>query len=167
MDSSKSDNQETITGPLVFSCSGCKTIVGDSYSFMCSNEQLKSITLSAANNIERSADVYTSKGGYDVGSTYFTFSCSSCHTPIERYYLTTSKDLDEIREKFTFFIDNLNTYEIGKSKFGKIPDPEVITFADTSKSNIDISVAAKYSLSDVMAEMLKVNKTSPFSLFKT
>lgn len=117
-----------ITGPLVFSCSSCKTIVGDSYAFICSNESLKSITLSAANNIERSADVYTSKGGYDIGSTYFSFACSVCHASIGRYYLTTSKDLDQIREKFTFAIDNISSYEVGKSKFGKMPEPEIFTF---------------------------------------
>ena len=148
---------DDIKGPLVFSCSNCKTIVGDSYAYICGNEQAKTITLSAANNIERSADVFTSKGGYDVGSTYFTFACSYCHTTIGRYYLTTSKGLDEIREKFTYFVNSLNSYELGKSKFGKIADPEVIIISEAAPSTSSTSTSEIPKLQELMTEILKVN----------
>ena len=39
---------------------------------------MNTITLSASSNIARSADVYTSKDGRDVGSTFFSFTCLIC-----------------------------------------------------------------------------------------
>jgi hypothetical protein len=118
------DNDETlITSPLVFYCSKCRTIVGDSFSYLSSDAELKVITLSATSNIQRSADVYTSKSGADVGSTYFSFACVSCQTSLGRYYLTTSKDLDYLREKFSFNVDSISSYTLGNAQHGKIPDP--------------------------------------------
>ena len=114
-----------IKGPLVFSCGKCKTIVGDSFSFLTSHEEMGTITLTAASNIQRSADVYTSKTGGDVGSTYFSFTCIHCQSPLGRYYLTTSRDLDDLREKFTFTCDGISSYELGKSQHGKMPEPIV------------------------------------------
>lgn len=80
---------------------------------------MQTITLTGASNISRSADVYTSKSGLDVGSTYYKFFCTSCQANLGRYYLTTSKDLDDLREKFTFTIDSIKSYELGKNKIGK------------------------------------------------
>lgn len=123
---------EEISGPLVFSCGNenCKVILGDSYGYVTANEATKTITLSAASNITRSTNVFTSKSGHDVGSTYFAFSCSGCKASLGKYYLTTSKDLDDIREKFTFNGDALSTYELGKAKFGKIPEQEELEFGE-------------------------------------
>lgn len=129
-DTDTSTSVVEVTAPLVFSCSTCKTIVGDSYAFTCSNENTKSITLSAASNIQRSAVVHTSKFGYDIGSTYFSFSCINCKTTFGKYYITTSRDLDELREKFTFSCEFLSTYELGKSKFGKIDQREELIFGN-------------------------------------
>jgi hypothetical protein len=124
LDENDNDNDETlITSPLVFYCSKCRTIVGDSFSYLSSDAELKVITLSATSNIQRSADVYTSKSGADVGSTYFSFACVSCQTSLGRYYLTTSKDLDYLREKFSFNVDSISSYTLGNAQHGKIPDP--------------------------------------------
>jgi len=117
------DEETTISSPLVFYCSKCRTIVGDSFSYLTSDAELKVITLSATSNIQRSADVYTSKSGADVGSTYFSFACVSCQTSLGRYYLTTSKDLDYLREKFSFNVDSISSYTLGNAQHGKIPDP--------------------------------------------
>ena len=83
---------------------------------------MKSVTLSASSNIARSADVFTSKEGRDVGSTFFSFTCLRCDSVLGNYYLTTSKDLDDIREKFTFSINSIKAYQLGNAQFGKIPD---------------------------------------------
>jgi len=112
-----------VKGPLVFSCANCRTLIGDTYSFLTSNEENRTITLASASNIQRSADVYTSKSGDDVGSTYFNFTCLSCQTLLGRYYLTTSKDMDVQREKFTFSVDAITSYELGKAQHGKMPEP--------------------------------------------
>lgn len=128
------DEETTISSPLVFYCSKCRTLVGDSFSYLSSDAELKVITLSATSNIQRSADVYTSKSGADVGSTYFSFACVSCQTSLGRYYLTTSKDLDYLREKFSFNVDAISSYTLGNAQHGKIPDP----LPDAEYDNIDI-----------------------------
>lgn len=53
-----------------------------------------------------------------MGSTYFRFSCARCHDRLGRYYLTTSKDLDELREKFTFDYECVTLYELGNAQHG-------------------------------------------------
>lgn len=113
---------DAISAPMVFFCLKCQVIVGDSYSLLKINADMNTMTLTGASNVSRSADVYTSKSGPDVGSTYFRFNCSSCQAALGRYYLTTSKDLDDLREKFTFTVDSLGSYELGKAQHGKAPD---------------------------------------------
>lgn len=126
MEAKKGDEEPSdITAPFVCSCAKCNIIVGDSYSFLSSHEAMRTITLTAASNIQRSADVYTAKNGIDIGSTYFSFTCTNCSTTLGRYYLTTSKDLDYIREKFTFNIDGINSYILGTSQHGTMPEPIV------------------------------------------
>ena len=110
---------DAIGGPMVLFCLKCKVIVADSYSLLKINADMNTMTLTGASNVSRSADVYTSKSGSDVGSTYFRFNCSSCQAALGRYYLTTSKDLDDLREKFTFTVDSLGSYELGKTQHGK------------------------------------------------
>ena len=115
------DDTEEIKGPLVFSCAKCRTIVGDSLAFLTSSEEMRTITLTASSNIRRSPDVYTSKTGHDVGSTYFQFTCSNCQHLLGNYYLTTAKDLDNLREQFTFTVDSISSYQLGKAQHGGIP----------------------------------------------
>lgn len=118
-----------VSSPLVFSCVKCKTIVGDSFSFLSSSAEAKTITTSAASNIQRSTELYTSYASLDEGSTYFCFLCSQCQQPLGRYYVTTSKDLDHVREKFTFNIDEITSYELGKAQHGKMPEPIEVSAA--------------------------------------
>jgi hypothetical protein len=113
---------DAISAPMVLFCLKCNVIVGDSYSLLKINGEMNTITFTGASNVSRSADVYTSKSGADVGSTYFRFNCSSCQAALGRYYLTTSKDLDDLREKFTFTVDSLGSYELGKAHHGKAPE---------------------------------------------
>lgn len=134
----EANDEEEIQSPLVFQCVACRTIIGDSYSFQCSNEEMSIITLTAASNIRRSQDVYTSKAGLDIGSTYFAFSCTNCDQSLGRYYLTTSSDMDDLRERFNFGVENVISYELGKSQHGQMPEPlHKIKDKDSNNSNDD------------------------------
>ena len=164
MSSSSAEDPNEINGPLVFSCNNCKTIVGDSYSFVSSDEQQKTLTLIASSNIERSKNVFTSKSGYDVGSTYFTFACLYCKLQLGKYYLTTSKDLDLVREKFTFQCDNIATYELGKAKYGKQLEKDTLSFGGEDDANIS-KLSSDWPSSrrtDIDSEVLKVNYSNKF-----
>jgi hypothetical protein len=107
--------------PCVFQCIKCRVVVGDSYCLQAASKEYNVITLTAASNVKRSQDVFTSKNGFDVGSTYFAFTCSTCSTLLGKYYLTTSMELDDWRQKFTFNCDLVSSYELGKAQHG---DPQ-------------------------------------------
>jgi hypothetical protein len=118
-----------LNGPLVFSCGNCRTIIGDSLSLIGTHAQLRTITLSAASKITRTEDLLTSKTGVDKGSTFVNLTCFSCSSLVGKYYLTTPKGLDDLRERFSFTIDNITSYELGKSEYGQIemnPEPPVV-----------------------------------------
>jgi hypothetical protein len=117
-----------VSGPLIFSCLKCKAIVGDTFSLLSSSEEARTITLSAASNIQRTNELFTSYESLDEGSTYFCVLCKECQQPLGRYYVTTSTDLDHIRDRFTFNIDAITSYELGKSQHGKMPDPIVVSY---------------------------------------
>jgi hypothetical protein len=53
-----------------------------------------------------------------VGSTYFRFSCANCQKSLGLYYLTTSKELDDLREMFSFNYESVTLYEVGKAQHG-------------------------------------------------
>lgn len=114
--------RQAIAGPLVFSCGKCRTIIGDSLSLVGTHAQLKTITLAAASKITRTEELVTSKVGLDKGSTFVNLNCFNCSALLGRYYLTTPKGLDELREKFSFLIENISSYELGKYEYGEAVD---------------------------------------------
>lgn len=143
-----------IGAPLIFSCGQCRTIVGDTYSFENSDEETKTITLSGASNVQRTAELYTSYSEHDEGSTYFCFSCKNCGLLLGRYYVTTSKDLDILRERFTFGIDSITSYELGTSQHGKLPDAS--SNALSSQNNQNPQAKRPEEQEDLRFELLKV-----------
>ncbi|CAM9467282.1 unnamed protein product [Choristocarpus tenellus] len=104
----------SITAPLVFQCAKCRQVVGDSWSFVSSNEETKSITLRGASNITKAKKHTTSKADDDLGSTFAQLSCRQCQTNIGRCYLTTPRHLDHQRDLLTFYTDNLCSYQLGQ-----------------------------------------------------
>lgn len=151
-----------ISGPLVFSCMKCRSIVGDSFSFMSSNEATRTITLAAASNINRTNDLFTSYESLDEGSTYFSVLCRECKETLGRYYVTTSSDLDDLREKFTFNIDAITSYELGKVQHGKRPEPAVLSFPVAEDAP-----SAAVTIEAVQEDVTKVRRNRPISTFVT
>jgi hypothetical protein len=150
-----------VSGPLVFSCLKCRSIVGDTFSLMSSNEEAKTITLSAASNIQRTNEIFTSYESLDEGSTYFEVLCRSCQQALGRYYVTTSKDLDHVREKFTFSIDSITSYELGKAQHGKIPDVTVVSFPVAE----EVAAEGSNPMETVQEDVTKVsNGNAPLQL---
>lgn len=121
---SSSSSATLSNSPLVFSCSKCRTIIGDSLSLVGTHSQLQTITLTAANAISRGEELLTSseKDAIDRGATFIPLSCLSCSSPIGRYYITTPKGLDEMRERFSFLTTHLSSYQLGRATYGEISE---------------------------------------------
>jgi hypothetical protein len=54
-----------------------------------------------------------------------------CQNPLGLYYLTTSKDLDDLREKFSFSYESVTLYELGKAQHG-VDNPVPFNTSDPS-----------------------------------
>ena len=132
------ENTEDITAPLVFQCQQCKVIVGDSMSFSYSTEKLNSISLEKACNVTHANFIITAKEGHDVGCSYVKFFCNNCDNELGKFYCTTSSEYDPLRDKFTFSIDKITSYELGKNQLGKVPDKD--SLKNDSQSTVDSSI---------------------------
>ncbi|ELT96824.1 hypothetical protein CAPTEDRAFT_225140 [Capitella teleta] len=100
--------------PIVFYCCNCRVIVGDSASWVSSDNDLGTITLSKMSKfIEKDSRLITSHKGKDLGSTYVNLKCTTCKTHIGRSYKTTPVELDEMRNLFTFDVEMVDSYQLG------------------------------------------------------
>ncbi|KAG2784565.1 hypothetical protein PC129_g15082 [Phytophthora cactorum] len=99
---------------VVFQCSTCRSIFGDSYAFVCSTEQLWLITLSHVANVALAPEVQTANTGLDAGSSYYELLCHNCQAVLGRKYLTTPVALDGIRDLFSFSTEAITSYTLGE-----------------------------------------------------
>ncbi|RYG59051.1 hypothetical protein EON64_20650, partial [archaeon] len=118
-----SDDPLAPSGPFVFYCTAsptCRNIIGDSYSIVSSNEKLKTVSLRRASHVTRQEVLKTSMGKQDAdqGATFFPIDCEQCKKIIGRYYITTPRELDEVRNCLTFFVDKLSSYVLGEGQIG-------------------------------------------------
>jgi len=56
------------------------------------------------------AELETSKGDFDYGSTFNRLICKNCNEYVGRTYRTTTPELDHIRGKFSFDLKNILMY---------------------------------------------------------
>ena len=100
---------------LVFFCRQCQTIVGDSWAFVQSDAELRTVILQVASNVvvDRSKSETVQGRSKDTGCTFHKVSCGTCKTAIGRLYITTTPDLDHTRHTFSFFVDSLSSYTLG------------------------------------------------------
>ncbi|KAL3658562.1 hypothetical protein V7S43_016446 [Phytophthora oleae] len=115
MHSQDTEEEEEGAMPLVvFQCSTCRSIFGDSYAFVCSTEQLWLVTLSHVTNVTLAPEVQTANTEHDAGSSYFELLCQNCQAVLGRKYLTTPVALDGIRDLFSFSTEAITSYTLGE-----------------------------------------------------
>lgn len=112
-DESDDEEEEEIAAPVVFQCGTCRSIFGDSYSFVGSNAELLLVTLSAVTNITTAKEPQTSKDGMDMGSSFQELLCAQCQTVLGRKYVTTPVPLDPIRGLYSFATNTIASYQLG------------------------------------------------------
>ncbi|KAF1327751.1 Kinetochore protein mis18, partial [Globisporangium splendens] len=112
-ESDEEEEEEEIAAPVVFQCGTCRSIFGDSYSFVGSNADLLLVTLSAVTNITTARNPQTSKEGMDKGSTFQELLCAQCQTVLGCKYVTTSVPLDPIRGLYSFATNTIASYQLG------------------------------------------------------
>ncbi|KAJ1944665.1 hypothetical protein GGF37_002086 [Kickxella alabastrina] len=109
------DSDGAINGPIVFSCAKCRTILGDTFAYVAS---LPERNLFGLQSVPDSVVVSKVKRNTDDG-IYHELNCSECQAGIGRRYVTTTEDLDSVRNTFALDIDRVLTYELGKCLKGE------------------------------------------------
>ncbi|KAJ2157387.1 hypothetical protein GGF46_004538 [Coemansia sp. RSA 552] len=159
---------EAINGPVVFSCAKCRTILGDTFAYVAS---IPERNLFALQTVPESVACGKTRQVADEGSVYYNLSCVECDAVVGRRYMTTSEELDAIRNAFALDISKVITYELGKcmgdrsSDEGR-PPPEFYTSVafhedlTMVKSNVTAIAAKLQRLEQAMA---RLTSTSPRS----
>ncbi|KAJ2074771.1 hypothetical protein GGI09_002138 [Coemansia sp. S100] len=113
--SARDNSDEAINGPVVLSCTKCRTIVGDTFAYVASLPERNYIALQSVPEsvvCGKSKKMATERG--EENSVYFELTCGECQAQIGRRYLTTVEDMDSIRNCFALDMDKVITYELGK-----------------------------------------------------
>lgn len=112
--SPKSSSFNADEPPMVFQCSQCNVIVGDSTAWVCVDDISRTITLkNITNAVMEDEKMKIASAGFDAGSTYYKMSCATCHEEIGRRYKGAVNHMDSARGMFTLFVDKLSSYQIG------------------------------------------------------
>lgn len=140
------EDEESAMPLVVFQCSTCRSIFGDSYAFVCSTEQLWLVTLSHVANVILAPDVQTASVGLDAGSSYHELLCQNCQAVLGRRYLTTPVVLDNIRDLFSFSTEAITSYTLGDPmQKGETGADEWMKQAATACSTVIQQLAAERS----------------------
>ncbi len=101
--------------PLVFQCSKCRSIIGDSLAWVGAYEDLSAVVLHHVSDsaIRTRRDRVTSQNAFDLGSTFLILECQVCDELIGRIYKTTPKHLDDIRDCYCLDVKQVDSYQLG------------------------------------------------------
>ncbi|XP_045197195.2 uncharacterized protein LOC123551944 [Mercenaria mercenaria] len=105
------------SNPVVFQCSQCDAIVGDSTSWVSANKIMRTITLGRiTSKVGVKSAIEVSQSGIDKGSTFLPIYCINCNEVLGKQYLASPPELDYIRGSFTLHVEKLNSYEVGSAE---------------------------------------------------
>ncbi|XP_063933857.1 protein Mis18-alpha-like [Zophobas morio] len=100
--------------PIVFQCKNCRVIIGDSFQWVSNNETLNLITLQALSRVVEVSNIMeTSRDGEDIGSTFFVLNCGKCRSFLGRKYITSSRELDSLRDLYSLDVSAIDSYQLG------------------------------------------------------
>lgn len=110
--------------PLVFQCRGCRSILGDSLTWVAAEETIQAIALkgtpdptrtrwwlmsarAVAPGVKVLSEFDTARSGADAGSSFMPLACNFCDVRVGRVYQTTPQTLDHLRQQFTLHTDKI------------------------------------------------------------
>ncbi|XP_048243444.1 protein Mis18-alpha-like [Haliotis rufescens] len=120
---SRNPMSESVDDPtLVFQCENCRSILGDSTAWVCSDETLKTITLQQVTDKVKVLDKL--KSSPNCGSAFVPLYCRGCNEGIGMMYKTTARNRDAMRDRYSLFVSKMSSYEVGSCRSVQIPDDD-------------------------------------------
>ncbi|XP_076974945.1 protein Mis18-alpha [Tamandua tetradactyla] len=147
----EADEEET-ERPLVFLCSGCRRPLGDSLSWVSSQEDTNCILLrSVSCNVSVDKEQKLSKRKNENGCILETLYCAGCSLSLGYIYRCTPKNLDFKRDLFCLSVEAIESYILGSSE-------KQIVSEDKELFNLESRVEIEKSLKQ-MEDVLKALQT--------
>ncbi|XP_005108380.1 kinetochore protein mis18 [Aplysia californica] len=104
----------------VFQCESCRSILGDSSSYVCFNEDLRSVTLSMPTGTQpQFIEVQALKKKHQSEIVDFhkkvfqTVTCKHCSQPVGMVFHDLPAHLSPMNHQITFLVDQISSYEVG------------------------------------------------------
>ncbi|XP_007939501.1 protein Mis18-alpha [Orycteropus afer afer] len=134
--------------PLVFLCSGCRRPLGDSLSWVTSQEDSDCILLRCVScNVSVDKEQKLSKRTHENGCILETLYCTGCSLQLGYIYRCTPKNLDFKRDLFCLNVEAIESYILGSSE-------KQIVSEDKELFNLESRVEIEKSLKQ-MEDVLK------------
>ncbi|XP_026369481.1 protein Mis18-alpha [Ursus americanus] len=138
--------------PLVFLCSGCRRPLGDSMSWVTSQEDTNCILLRCVSrNVSVDKEQILSKRKNENGCILEPLHCAGCSLSLGYVYRCTPKNLDYKRDLFCLSVEAIESYILGSSE-------KQIVSEDKELFNLESRVEIEKSLKQ-MEDVLKALQT--------
>ncbi|KAM4863642.1 protein Mis18-alpha [Urocitellus parryii] len=138
--------------PLVFLCSGCRRPLGDSLSWVTSQEDTNCILLRCVScNVSVDKEQKLSKRKDENGCILETLYCAGCSLHLGYVFRCTPKNLDYKRDLFCLSVEAIESYTLGSSEKQIMPE-------DKELFNLESRVEIEKSLKQ-MEDVLKALQT--------
>ncbi|XP_006187562.2 LOW QUALITY PROTEIN: protein Mis18-alpha [Camelus ferus] len=138
--------------PLVFLCSRCRRPLGDSLSWVTSQEDTNCILLrSVSCNVSVDKEQILSKRQNENGCILEPLYCAGCSLSLGYVYRCTPEDLDYKRDLFCLSVEAIESYVLGSSE-------KQIVSEDKELFNLESRVEIEKSLKQ-MEDVLKALQT--------
>jgi len=99
------------SGPLIYQCLQCRTIVGDSLRTVGNFETLNALAVEVCTNVAASEALQTD----GEQSTYKQLYCACCSSMLGRAYIRAPPHLEALVGAITFDLDSLQSYPLGSA----------------------------------------------------
>ncbi|XP_047651399.1 protein Mis18-alpha [Phacochoerus africanus] len=138
--------------PLVFLCSGCRRPLGDSLSWVTSQEDTNCILLRCvSSNVSVDKEQILSKRKNENGCILEALYCAGCSLNLGYVYRCTPKNLDYKRDLFCLSVEAIESYILGSAE-------KQIVSEDKELFNLESRVEIEKSLKQ-MEDVLKALQT--------